>query len=237
LLIFQDTDLHNYLDRFLIPLNKVDKRKKVKTSRGTPVIADPQKFRPDAVLLSRDGRPWVLEAKRGSVNSEADCEELVVQTLIYADIIISPRWNREKSLNNNFQITTYDFLLDLYEAHWHLKGSPGKFYSLEKKHQDYFNLQRKLEKKDFEKIPYVLFLLEDVNRDRLKEACERVKQSNFDSYKNRAEEVLHENSRFRKRLGSIKNNWEMLQQIKFHLMKWNTAKFAEVIEGNLEPIL
>ena len=99
MLVFQDSDLHIYADRYLIPMTMMRlgskrklTRKFAETRRGRHISVDPQQFRPDAVLVSHDGRPCVLEAKVGRINSKAECEALVVQVLVYADLLISPRW-------------------------------------------------------------------------------------------------------------------------------------------------
>jgi len=242
MLVFQDADLHNYTDRFLIPMTMAKSSSKRKlarqfaeTRRGRHISVDPQQFRPDAVLISRDGRPCVLETKVDQINSAAACEALVVQVLIYADLLISPRWKPTARCQNSPVSTTYDLLEDLHEAHWCLKiTDEGVYRPLEERHRRYFGLGSGLNRGDFEKVPSIVFLLERVNHKRLEEACGRVRKMNFLSYKEHAELVLRKGVGSRLHLASLQDNWEQLQQIDFWMMQLNMAKFAEVIEGNPE---
>jgi hypothetical protein len=241
MLIFQDADLHVYTDRHLIPMtalrpgNKKLTRPLAKTLRGRYISVDPQQFRPDAVLLSRDGQPHVLETKVGRVNTEAECATLVVQTLVYADLVISPRWKPETRCQNIPASTTYDLLEDLHEAHWFLKVlDEGQYRPVEERHQRHFGLRDALSKEEFERPPAVVFLLERMNRDRLEAACKRVKDMDFQAYREHAESVLWKGVAFRKHLPSLERNWAQLQQIRFALMRVDTSKFTTVIQDGIE---
>jgi len=186
-------------------------------------------------LISRDGQPCVLETKVDQINSAAACEALVVQALIYADLLISPRWKPTTRCQNSPASTTYDLLEDLHEAHWYFKvPDEGVYRPLEEHHQRHFGLGSGLNREDFEKVPSIVFLLETVNHRRLEEACDRVATMNFLSYKEHAELVLRKGVGFRTHLASLQDNWEQLRQIDFWMMQLNMAKFAEVIEGNPE---
>jgi hypothetical protein len=245
MLVFQDSDLHNYTDRHLIPMTmmKLSSRKRLtrqcaETLRGRHISVDPQQFRPDAVLVGKDGRPCVLEAKVGRVNAEAECSALVVQALVYADLLTSPRWKPATRCQNSPASTTYDLLEDLHEAHWFLKvPDEGIYRPLEVRHRRYFRLESGLNREDFEKVPAVVFLLEGVNRARLEEACRRVKEMDFPSYKEHAELVLRKRVPFRKHFALLQGSWAKLQQIDFRMMRLDTVKFAEVIESEPELLL
>ena len=244
MLVFQDADLHNYTDRYLIPMTmaKLSRKRKLtrrfaETRRGRHISVDPQQFRPDAVLIGHDGRPCILETKVGQINSEAKCEALVVQALIYADLLISPRWKPTTRCQNSPASTTYDLLEDLHEAHWYFKvPDEGVYRPLEEHHQRHFGLGSGLNSEDFEKVPSVVFLLERVNRAQLERACNHVQAMNFLSYKEHLELVLPKRAASRKHLDSLQENWMLLQQIDFCMMQLNMAKFAEVIAGNLESL-
>ena len=242
MLVFQDSDLHVYTDRHLIPMTamRLSSRKRLtrpfaETRRGRHISVDPQQFRPDAVLVSHDGRPCVLETKVGRINAMAECEALVLQALVYADLLITPRWKPATRCQNSPASTTYDLLEDLHEAHWFVKFlDEGMYRPLSERHRKYFGLKSGLKREDFEKVPSVVFLLEGVNRERLKEACSRVKATDFPSYKEHAESALRKRVRFRKHLASLQDNWTQLQQVGFWIMRLDTAKFTEVIESELE---
>ncbi len=60
-----------------------------------------------------------------------------------------------------------------------------------------------------------MFLLEDVNRARLEEACRRVREMDFLSYTEYAKLVLRKRAGFKKHLPSLQGNWAKLQQIDF----------------------
>lgn len=245
MLVFQDPDLHIYTDRHLIPttMMRLNSKKKptrqfAETQRRRYLSVDPQQFRPDAVLVSRDGQPCVLETKVGRINAEAECEALVAQVLVYSDLLISPRWKPATRCQNSTASATYDLLEDLHEAHWFLKVlDEGMYRPIEERHQKYFKLESGLNREDFEKVPIVVFLLEEVNRKRLEEACCRVREMDFLSYKKHAELILRKRVGFRKHLASLQGNWPRLQQIDFCTLKLDTEKFAEVIEGELELLL
>ena len=243
MLVFQDSDLHVYTDRYLIPIMVARSsskerftRRSAKTRRDRHISVDPQQFRPDAVLVTRDGRPCVLETKVGRVNSVAECEALVVQTLVYADLLLSPRWKPATRCQNSPASTTYDLLEDLHEAHWWLKVAfEGVYRPLEERHQRYFRLKSPVGRQRFEQVPSVVFLLDGVNRRRLEEACRRVRKTDYAIYREHAEQVLPKRCQFRKHLASLEGNWGRLQrEVDFYMMPVNTRAFEKVVGGDLE---
>ena len=238
MLVFQDPDLHVYTDRHLIPMTMMKRgstkkltRRFAETLRGRHISVNPQQFRPDAVLVDRVACPYVLEAKLGRINSEADCAALVVQALVYADLIISPRWKPRLPAPNTLPSTTYDLLEDLHEAHWFLKVlDEGRYRPLEERHQHHFRLDARLNSTAFDKTPDVLFLLEKFNDVRLAQACKRVQELDFEEYRRYAESVLPQRLAFRKHLASLGSNWLRLRKMLFSSMQLDVAKLQGVIE-------
>ena len=242
MLIFQDPDLHIYVDRHLIPLTQANSPRKISrkaalTRRDRFIGVDPQQLRPDALLLTRNGKPQVVETKLGKINARSECLALIVQTLLYADLIISPRWLSLGRCDNNPPSTTYDLLEDLHEAHWFMKvADEGIYQPIEKRHQKHFRLPKTLNKRDWEKIPDVILLLEDVNRERVQETRSRVRDSSFEDFKEYAEGSLRGASTFKKRLKHLKGNWDKLRQVDFYLMTLDTSKFQSVIGPTITPL-
>ena len=240
MLIFQDPDLHVYTDRHLIPLTSEKEGKKVNrrgaiTKRGTRISVDPQKFRPDAALLDKRGQAHILEAKLGRINSKSDCTSLVVQALLYADIVLAPRWQCEDTPGK-----TYDLLEDIHEAFWFLKitdRSFGGYLPVVKHHKEHFGLSSSLSRRSFEQPPSVIFLLEDVHLDRLKEVCSAVKAAvTYEDFKTYAEQNLLASSPFRKRLKWFQKEWHDLRQTRFAIMQLDTSKFRAAISGQITPL-
>lgn len=239
MLIFQDPELSIYLDRILVPRTEaqlgrklVGKNKQLaETRRETSVSINPIKFRPDASLLDRRGRVNILETKISKVSTAAECDELVIQALAYAKWVISPGWVTGTTP------TTYDVVEDLHEAHWSLKVHwEGIYRRIEERHRKYFGLQTPLDPQDFCKIPTVIFLGEKLNQDGLVEACKRIKQLSFPDYKEYGIDQKR-SSRFQQRLATLEDSWDKLQSISFSMMRLNVAKFIEVIDSQIIPIV
>jgi hypothetical protein len=76
-----------------------------------------------------------------------------------------------------------------------------------------------------------------INQERLVEACVRVRQLEFSDYKKDVISRLQKSSKFLKRLDTLEGNWAKLQEINFSIMKLNVAKFMEVIDGELMPVV
>jgi hypothetical protein len=246
MLISQDQDLSIYMDRILVPIAELKLGRKIvgnnkllaKTRRGTKVSVNPYKFRPDAILLNRDGRVNILETKISNINAVSECDELVIQTLVYANLVISPRWESGANHKNEIMNITYDLVEDLHEAHWTLKVYwEGIYRSVEERHRKYFGLENQLKQQDFNKIPAVIFLVGKINQDRLVAACDRIKQLKFPEYKEYAMLSLQKRPKFQKRLQTLGDNWDKLQKISFSIMRLNVAKFIEVIDSELISVL
>jgi hypothetical protein len=212
MVIFKDGDLHEYAD-------ERKKRMGVRTRRETGIPLSPQKFRPDGVLLDRQGRAYILETKLGSgLSSKASHTELVVQALVYASVFISPAWEGKPPWD------AYPFLDVLHHAYWNAnRRFAGSCPDLREEHRLHFGLPTPLQELQFERVPYVIFLLEQFDEERLLDACNAAKQPEFADFARYAESTLTKGSRFRKRLGKLKANWALLQQAKFILMDLNTS--------------
>lgn len=239
MLIFQDPELPIYIDRILVPKMEAKLGRKllgknkrlVKTLRETSIGIHPIKFRPDAVLLNRSGQVNILETKI-SINSPAQCDAVVIQALGYANQVISPGWGI-----TSIPPTIYDVVEDLHEAHWSLKIHwEGIYRHVEERHRKYFGLEIPLEPNDFCKTPAVIILGETINETRLADACNRIKHLSFPDYK--AYTIDQKRSaKFQQRLATLEDNWDTLQTINFSMMRLNVAKFAQVIDGQITPIV
>jgi hypothetical protein len=246
MIISQDPELSIYMDRILTPMTELKLGRKIvgtarlltETRRSTKVSVNPSKFRPDAILLNRDGRTNILETKISKVNSVSECNELVIQTLVYANMVISPRWESSINYKSAAENMTYDLVEDLHEAHWSLKVHwESKYCSVRERHRKYFGLENQLTEQDFNKIPRVIFLVGRINQNRLVEACDQVKQLKFLDYKEYATSVLRKSSKYQNRIDILEDNWEKLQKISFSMMKLNITKFIEVIDDELASVV
>jgi hypothetical protein len=243
MLVFQDSELHRYLDRHLrivtalrSPSKRPVDRRAALTSRGTHVCVYPQEFRPDGVLLDRSGRPYLLETKLGPLRPTSKCVALIVQTLVYADLLLTPRWKKGKPNQNAKAATTTDLLADLHEAHWFSKGDEGVYRSLEICHRRYFGLSKSLQPADFNQVPGVIFLLEDQDCTRLKQLCGQIKAMDFSAFIQYAETALPKNAAHRRHLGSLRANWATLRQLTFAVMKLDLSKFTTAIDHTREDL-
>lgn len=201
IVLFQDGDLHQYVDRRLKP------EKCVKTRKETGIPVDPQKFRPDMVLLDKRGQPYIVETKTDFISSESKCIDLVVQSIVYANVIFSLFWKGASTCD------IYEFLDLLLKAHMFVLGYKVEHIDLQEAHKLYFNLHRQLGKHEFQNVPHVIFLLAKVNLPTLVKVCKLIKESNFIDFKQYVKD-----SRFRKRVEDIQNNWESIQKMKFFIM-------------------
>ena len=98
-------------------------------------------------------------------------------------------------------------------------------------------LSSSLSKQSFEQPPSVMFLLEDVHLDRLKEVCSAVKAAvTYEDFKTYVEQSLRASSTFRKRLKWLQKEWQDLRQTRFAIMQLDTSKFRTAISGQITPL-
>ncbi|MCK4307221.1 hypothetical protein KAW50_03225 [candidate division WOR-3 bacterium] len=170
------------------------------------------KFRPDMVVIDKQGRVYIVEAKIKAMTGKGKCNDLVVQTLVYANHILSPKIGKTI-------YTPYEFVKTLWKAHWYVKyREDGKFLPLEIAYKEYFGLERKLKEDKINKeAPHVLFLLPSANLEILMEACKAVKKyKRFSKFKEYAESSSTKKGR--KRLDELKKNWRLFQDTKFYMI-------------------
>ena len=218
MMIFKDSDLHRYAD-------KLKGDKEVKTRRETGVPLDPQAFRPDALLVDREGQSFILETKIGpGLSSQAQHMELVVQTLVYANVFLSPSWPGATPWR------TYPFLDYLYHSYWYVnRPYDGPCPGLREVHKAHFGLSTCLEEREFKKIPHVLFLLEQFNQQRLKDSCTTVREQDFDVFRECVGGVLPRSSRFRKHLEGLRTNWSLLRETRFFTMAVDPSALKSLV--------
>lgn len=234
MVIFEDGDLHRYVDHKLKPEQGVKIRSLVQG-----VCFQPQKFRPDVVMLDTEGYPHIVETKIGSaLLSRKQCFNLVVQTLVYASLIVSPRWN-----GASVCATPYEVFDLLHKAHWFRhRRFEGACLSLKLAHKIHFNLPDALRENEFGSKPSVIFLIEDASQrshdlhlERLCEACEIVHKLNWSEFKDYALQHLPLNSPFRKRLSKEvgEQTWEVLRVTKFSFMPFYPSRLADVLGDSI----
>lgn len=241
--LHQDPELQLYVGRVLMPLAQLKYGQRnvsgasLETQRGTKISIFYKKFKTDAVVITKNGQAHIVETKIVNVNSVTSCNNLVLQVLVYADLLISPRWYRSSIPADGKPLTTYDLLADLHEAHWHLRVyGEAKYRGVEYWHQKFFNLEEPLSKEDFCQLPGILFVLPDFNHENLTEACHRVKNMTFSEFKAYISETPTRNSSFFRRIDYLESNWPKLQQLNFSHLKLNLKDFTTIIEFTPNPL-
>lgn len=224
MLIFKDGDMHAFADH-------EKKRLKANNRQVLDGPLEPQSFRPDAIALDKQGQSYILETKIGHrVSSAAEHTQLVVQTLVYSNLFISPAWPGKQPWG------TYPFLNYLHKAYWHRhRRDFGEFIELKDEHCLHFRLPKPLLESDFKTIPQVIFLLEHFSEERLRSACLAIRGKDFAEFENYALQQLPTNSRYKKRLGEMKNNWGKLREIEFHRMNVDFSLLKSIL-GERVPI-
>lgn len=234
MVIFEDGALHRYIDYKLKPEQGAKTRNEVKG-----VCFQPQKFRPDVVMLDKTGNSHIVETKIGSaLLSEKDCFNLVVQTLIYTNLILSPIFNDQMVCTSSYKV--FDLL---HHAHWFRhRRFEGECPSLDQAHQKHFHLSNALKEEAFGRQPSAIFLIENVSPashklhvSRISEACEVVHRLNWSEFKKYALKELPANSPFRERFVQEihEQTWDVLRTTKFALMPFYPARLESVLGDHI----
>lgn len=200
LFVYQDPELLLYT-RFLDRTEKYANRpflhkRKLRTYEGKNILINPKQIRPDGILVDKAGKAYVIETKTQAINSVLECEKLIIQTLYYVDLMISPRWLNSTQEPVLETVTTCDLLKLLCEAHWYLKvHGEGVYSGLLEKHRKHFGLEKKLDAKDFCQTPSVIFLLEKWSTSVLRECCNKIRKMDFDAFYRKASSIFPNSSR------------------------------------------
>jgi len=186
-----------------------------------------RKFRADAVLIDKVGKPFILETKIG-LSSETDCEYAVLQSLLYANKIILPVFE------GNVIFRSEEFLDLLSSAHWFVRNYEKEYEypTLGEKHRFFFGLE-KVKKPLI--VPGVIFALAEPKNlalSRLIKACERVRCNNFIKYCEYFKQLPARNHRLR--LLELENNWSILQKIQFSYLLVNFSLLQQTIGKPLD---
>jgi len=192
---------------------------------------DPQSFRPDLLAIDKHGQTYIFETKVGhGISSIAEHTQLVIQTLFYSNLFISPAWPGEEPWD------TYRFLNYLHRAYWHKhRRDYGGFLELQDEHRIFFGLPKSLAQSGFMPMPDVVFLLEHYDKLRLRAACTTIRDMEFADFSDYANKNLPTYSRSRKRLNEMRTNWPRLREIRFHTMPVDLS-FLKSVLGQRVPI-
>jgi len=242
MLVFQEHDLENYFDVGRYRTSKdPEKRKAAKAAitRVTNIENFCQTFKSDAILIKRDGMPYVLEVKMNQASSLNAGNELVLQSLIYSNIVLNPAY-----YHNNKKIpippydNTRDFLDLLATSHWFSRIYDEKVTSNKKaptiEEKGKFIFQKKNLRIGTDTCG-VLFAISDPREEllpMLMHVCQLVKSRSFEEY---CKEVTF-NKRFRltRRVVELKHNWHKLQSISFHFLPINLDSLKQTIGEPLD---
>ncbi len=242
MLVFQEHDLENYFDVDRYRTSKdTDKRRKARAAieNVTKIENFCQTFKSDAILISNDGIPFVLEVKMHQAATVNACNGLVLQALIYSNILLSPAYyHDDKKIPIPPYNMTRNFLDLLITAHWFSRVyderviSKRKIQTIEEKGKFMF------EKKNFRirtDAGGILFAIPNPRRELLPllmDACQRVKLKSFEGY---CEEVtFNKKFRFAKRLVELKHNWQKLQSTSFHFLPINIFALQHTLGESMD---
>lgn len=241
--IYQDPDLLLYMDRMLIPVmkartgRKAIQKRELTTCQGKAFIVNTGTFRPDAVLVSKSGKPYILETKVKSIKTAYAANDLIIQTLFYAGALISFSHSLSEGLTDPLARYTHDFLDNLYEAHWHLKvHGQENYWGLAISHQKRFNLPEPLEPKNFSQIPSVILLLEDYNIEQIRQACSKVWKMDFQEYREYIKSnfsTIYKGENSSGKLSILEKNWKLLQSVEFCILKLEKEKLESAISDEI----
>lgn len=228
MLISLDWDLYKYFDLKYKPTARDMRVRKEMIEKfdlqAVNIKEFGSSFLPDAVLLDQSGKPFIFEVKK-ELSGEKACNDIVLQTMIYANIIIEPSFHGRRLFN------TYEFLDLLYRAHWFRQEYDGGYTDLKKKHAEYFGYTTV--KRISEKKPGIIFALVNPRKHillRLEKACKMVRELKYNEYKVMSGKIHSANCQFRKRIDEIKKNWNNLKKIEFSIFPINLSVLESTIE-------
>ena len=245
MLVFQEHDLGNYLDVGRYRTSKDPKKRQEATATITHITRNIenfcQSFRPDAILIRKDGTPYVLEVKlkQRSTSTIAGCNELVLQSMIYSNILLSPAYyHRDKKNPIPPYDNTRNFLNHLGTAHWFSRSYDEKI--LDNKKVDTIEEKARFifQKNNFQikdNTCGVIFAVSNPKQELLPmliRACQVARSKSFEEYCGKV--TFNKNCRFVKRVGELKHNWQKLQSISFHFLPINLDALQQTLGEPLD---
>jgi hypothetical protein len=213
LVIYGEGSLWRYAhDRSLMDKPEYDKR-----------IRYVEKFAPDAVALTRDGRVVVIEAKVRPVRAR-QCGDLVIQTLRYVNFLLSPNIG-------GTACDRYDFIEMLFKSYWFTSEGRwiDKSMTLGRLYMEYFGLKRGLNAARIRRgVPQALFIAPAVDVKTLLDACESVHDcKRFSDWKRWAKDAT--GKREAEKIGQLERNWQKLRRTEFHMMILDMPALAPLL--------